>query len=296
MTNPMEKRDEPSLRIFYDDFRRALMMHRKGRLQLFSKLLFPDDESALDSDASLLENLDFRIWLTNEPPSQKKQFQLYMELTSQQDTLLLLAKEALLSSAEKHFTPDQFSTMAQSMLNLDRLANRLISGYTNVLTDVDRLTGLLNRAAMERDLAQEAELAFRRSQPFSVAMVDLDHFKKVNDCYGHPMGDLVLQVMAERFSESLRPRDRVYRYGGEEFLVLLPQTYLHDARPVLERLRLKACSSPVQDGLVTLTQTVSIGVAQANLAEPYTQVVQSADKALYEAKKSGRNRVIFINC
>lgn len=267
-------------------------MHRKGRLRFFSKLLFPHEHSPLDSEIPILEQLDFRAWLGNQPPAQELQYQLYLELTRQQDDLLLFAKKALQASAEKHFTPAQFSAIAQSMLDLDRLANRLVSSYTNALADVDGLTGLLNRAAMERDLAQEVELAIQKSLPLSVAMVDLDHFKHVNDLYGHPIGDLVLQVMAERFSESLRPRDRVYRYGGEEFLILLPETSLHDAQPVLERLRRKACASPVQEGLVTLTQTVSIGVAQANLTEPYEQAIQSADKALYEAKQTGRNKVV----
>lgn len=292
MANPMERNDEHALRVFHDDFRRALLMHRKGRLRLFCKLMFPSEESLLDSDVSLLEQLDFRVWLGNEPPPHEAYYLLYQELTHQQDALLLLAKAALVACVEKRFTAAQFAVMSQSMLDLDRLANRLVSSYTNALTDVDRLTGLLNRSAMERDLSQEFELSVQKALPFSVAMLDLDHFKQVNDQHGHPMGDLVLQVLAERFSESLRPRDRVYRYGGEEFLVMLPETSLPDALPLLERLRHKACASPVQGSDVTLKQTVSIGVAQVDLTVPYTKAIESADQALYAAKRAGRNQIV----
>jgi diguanylate cyclase len=288
----MEERGEKALRSFYDDFRRALLMHRKGRLRLFFKLLFRNDESPLDLEVSVLEQLDFRVWLNVDPASLEAQHQLYLELTRQQDNLLLLVTEALESADKAQFTSSQFYTIAQSMTDIDRLANRLVSSCTNALTDVDKLTGLLNRAAMERDLAQESKLLSDVSLPFTIAMVDLDNFKLVNDQYGHPTGDLVLQIMAERFSESLRPGDRVYRYGGEEFLVLLPKTSLNNALPVLERLRSKAASSPVHDGPIKLTQTVSIGVAQSNVAESYAQTIQSADKALYEAKKAGRNQVM----
>ena len=290
--HPSEKSDEQALRIFHDDFRRALLMHRKGRLRCFFKLMFPLEEGPLDSEVSVLEQLDFRVWLGHVPPAQEVQYQLYQELTQQQDAVLAYAKDALEACAQQRFTSTQFSVMAQAMLDLDRLANRVISSYTNALTDVDRLTGLLNRAAMERDLARETALAHKNSQPLTIAMVDLDHFKRVNDSYGHPVGDVVLQVMAERFLESLRPRDRVYRYGGEEFLVFLPETSLTDAESVLERLRRKACTQPVHNGSITITQTVSIGVAQVQPGAPYATAIALADKALYSAKNAGRNRIV----
>lgn len=175
----MEKHGEKAMRDFYDDFRRALLMHRKGRLRFFSKILFPNDESPLDLGAPVLEQLDFRAWLNVDPVMQDGNHLLYLELTRQQDTLLLLVAEALESAAKSKFTSNQFYTIAQSMTDIDRLANRLVSSYTNALTDVDKLTGLLNRTAMERDLAQESKLASDDALPFTIAMVDLDHFKQV---------------------------------------------------------------------------------------------------------------------
>ncbi len=106
------------------------------------------------------------------------------------------------------------------MHEFNRVADRLSAGNTTSMTDVGELTGLLNRAAMERDLEREQAHALRTGRRFTIAMVDTDHFKKVNDDYGHSFGDVVLEILAERFVESIRLRDRVYRYGEEEFLVL----------------------------------------------------------------------------
>lgn len=266
-------------------------MHRKGRLRCFFKLLFPREVSPFDADIDLIEQLDFRPWLTTSPPTGSAQSQLYLELTRQQDKLLDLAKRAMKASSDQAFSPDHFAELAQAMSDLDRLANRLISGFTNVLADVDRLTGLLNRAAMNRDLELEAKRSNQNLTTFSIAMIDLDHFKTVNDRYGHPVGDIVLTHMAERFSESLRPRDRVYRYGGEEFLVLLPETALIVAQTVLERLRHRACLKPVNDGDINIRQTVSIGLVQVANGESPNDAIRRADQALYRAKANGRNRV-----
>ena len=104
----MEKHGEKALRNFYDDFRRALLMHRKGRLRFFSKILFPNDESPLDLEVPVLEQLDFRAWLNVDPAMQEGQHQLYLELTRQQDTLLLLVAEALESVEKSKFTSNQF--------------------------------------------------------------------------------------------------------------------------------------------------------------------------------------------
>lgn len=286
-----EKHDEQALRIFHDDFRRSLLMHRKGRLRLFFNLTFPTEISPFDADIDILDQLDFRLWLKNSVPTSSVQFHLYHELTKQQDRLLELANAAMKATSNRTFSPNDFSELAHAMSDLDRISNRLISGFTNTLTDVDRLTGLLNRAAMQRDLALEAESSAQNSTTYSIAMIDLDHFKSVNDQYGHPVGDVVLEQMAERFSESLRPRDRIYRYGGEEFLVLLPETASVAAQPVLERLRQRASSRPVTDGVIKITQTVSIGFVEIFQGESPDDAIGRADRALYRAKKCGRNRV-----
>lgn len=286
-----EKHDEQALRMFHDDFRRSLLMHRKGRLRCFFQLIFPTEVSPFDADIEILDQFDFRLWLKHAPPSASAQSVLYQELTKQQDRLLDLAKSAMKATTNLTFSPADFADLADAMSDLDRLANRVISSFTTILTDVDRLTGLLNRAAMQRDLMTEAERSAQESSTYSIAMIDLDHFKSVNDQYGHPVGDVVLEQMAERFSESLRPSDRIYRYGGEEFLVLLPDTAGEAAERVLERLRQRAGSRPVTDGTVKIAQTVSIGVVEVGQGESPGEAIRRADHSLYRAKESGRNRV-----
>lgn len=291
MRMPTEMYDEQALRLFHDDFRRSMLMHRKGRLSCFSRLIFPSECSPCGAEVETLRQLDFRVWLTHAPPDASKQSHLYKELIRKQERLLVLASAAMKATSERTFSPTDFADLAQAMTDLDRLANRLVSGFTNTLTDVDRLTGLLNRAAMERDLSTEAERASQQMEIYSIAMIDLDHFKNVNDVHGHPVGDAVLEQMAERFSESVRPSDRVYRYGGEEFLVLLPATRSDAAYPVLDRLRQRACARPVTDGDIQLTQTVSVGLVEVTSGESPSDAIRRADRCLYKAKESGRNRV-----
>lgn len=277
--------------MFHDDFRRSLLMHRKGRLRCFFHLIFPNDVCPFDAEIAVLDQLDFRLWLTHAPPLASAQSMLYQELANQQERLLELAGAAMKARSAGAFSPADFVELAQAMTDLDRLANRVISSFTILLTDVDRLTGLLNRSAMERDLDREFNHVNSNAPILSLAMVDLDHFKRVNDQFGHPIGDLVLEQMAERFSESLRPSDRIYRYGGEEFLVLLPDTTGAVAEQVLDRLRRQACALPVSNGILKITQTVSVGVVEAHEGEEPTKTIQRADDALYRAKASGRNRV-----
>lgn len=123
-------------------------------------------------------------------------------------------------------------------------------------------------------------------------MVDADHFKKVNDDYGHSFGDVVLEELADRFETSLRPRDRIYRYGGEEFLVVLPDTGLHQAEKVMERIRIRCSERPVSEEEISITQTVSIGLTEVNIDEEIDSAIERADEALYQAKESGRNRLV----
>jgi diguanylate cyclase len=156
---------------------------------------------------------------------------------------------------------------------------------------LNRLTGLLNRGDRERDLAREQKHAGRAGRRFTIAMIEADHFKKVNDKHGHDFGDVVLETLVKRFAENLRPRDRVYRFGGEEFMVLLSDTPLDQARSVQERLCQPASGRDISDGEIEITQSVSIGAAEADGNEPLPAVMERTDAAMYRAKQAGRNRV-----
>ena len=156
----------------------------------------------------------------------------------------------------------------------------------------DPLTGVYNR----RGLFQLGEFEFQRSRrinrPFSVMMFDIDHFKQVNDKYGHAAGDQVLHQVAQRCLKNSRATDLVGRYGGEEFVMLLTETNLHAAHAIAERLRLGIMKSSFHTDAGEISITLSIGVAEAGKTDTLEALIERADAALYQAKHTGRNRVV----
>ena len=158
---------------------------------------------------------------------------------------------------------------------------------------VDPLTSVWNRAGLDTILTRELEASAMRGSPLSLAMVDLDHFKSVNDKYGHAVGDTVLAEVARRLRVAARPVDSVARFGGEEFVVILPGCGANDVRTVAERLRSRLADTPVVVGQsLQLDVTASIGIATAELGEPASVLLTRADVALYDAKRDGRDRVV----
>jgi len=156
----------------------------------------------------------------------------------------------------------------------------------------DALTGLANRRTLDARLATEHARFARRGEPLSVLMLDLDHFKRVNDDYGHAAGDDVLAATARALGDELRAIDLGARFGGEEFLAMLPDTPLDDAMRVAERIRRRiAAMRALHDG-VAIPVTVSIGAAQLAPGESITSLLARTDAALYEAKRGGRDRCV----
>ncbi len=170
-----------------------------------------------------------------------------------------------------------------------------VTARLRTLSLEDPLLGIGNRRALERDLEHTEGASRRYQHVYALALFDVDRFKAYNDHYGHPAGDRVLQEIVAVFGEALRSADRLYRYGGEEILLLMPETDLEGGRIVAERLRagLEAralAHEKVRHGVVT----VSGGVAEGgfrNDPDGWQAVVQAADQALYQAKRSGRNQV-----
>jgi len=156
----------------------------------------------------------------------------------------------------------------------------------------DPLTGAYNREFLMQRLPQEIETATDLDRALSVAMVDVDHFKTVNDHYGHGIGDVVLAEVARRLRGAIRAGDMLVRYGGEEFLAVLPKADAGRAWEVGERMRQRVCERAfeVGDDLALLLR-VSVGVAQWRLGEKMPALIERADAALYSAKDRGRNRV-----
>jgi two-component system, cell cycle response regulator len=160
----------------------------------------------------------------------------------------------------------------------------------------DFLTRLWNRSSIITELGRELARAVREARPLGVVIVDLDHFKHVNDTYGHLAGDAVLREAARRMQNSIRQYDSIGRYGGEEFLILFPGCSETDSFAQADRLRKTLAQSEMSVNECSLRITASFGVTTAMPGENWTQeaLIRRADEALYVAKKSGRNRVEML--
>lgn len=156
----------------------------------------------------------------------------------------------------------------------------------------DGLTSLFNRRYLEQSLIKEFGRNQRYGTPLSAVMIDLDHFKVINDQFGHLAGDEVLRRTATILSNGVREADTAGRYGGEEFMLILPQTNLEGAVKLAERLRQNVAEEKITFNNVTIRVTISLGIAQArdDIAS-HEELLQEADVCLYESKKQGRNRV-----
>jgi two-component system cell cycle response regulator len=155
----------------------------------------------------------------------------------------------------------------------------------------DIQTGLLNHSAILENLRKEVLRARRERTDLGVILVDLDHFKSVNDKFGHMAGDTVLREVARRLRSGMRPYDYIGRYGGEEFVVLAPGCNLENTRALAERLRASIAGEPISDAAISVAVTASLGVSEAVDSRTADEILKATDEALYAAKALGRNRV-----
>jgi two-component system cell cycle response regulator len=174
----------------------------------------------------------------------------------------------------------------------ERLRDNVQMSIEMAITDA--LTGLFNRRYMETHVGTLVEQAASRGKPLTVLVLDIDYFKSINDTWGHDTGDDVLREFAVRIKKSIRGIDLACRYGGEEFVVVMPETDMAVATMVAERLRRRIASEPflIQQGTKTIEVTISIGLAALERDEDAAKVFKRADQALYRAKRDGRNRVV----
>ena len=176
------------------------------------------------------------------------------------------------------------------VLRLEQELNEL-----NELVRTDGLTGLYNHRYFREALHREFERTQRTGVDFCLALVDLDHFKRVNDTHGHEFGNLALKHTATLIKETIRPMDLPCRYGGEEFAILLPGTSLLTSRQVAERIRQSIESTTITNNDITLNITASFGIASytKNTLMTEDQLIEAADKQLYTAKQNGRNQICY---
>jgi two-component system cell cycle response regulator len=197
----------------------------------------------------------------------------------------------------KPVDPGELAARAKTQIRRKRYTDYLRDNldHSLELAVTDQLTGLHNRRYMTGQLEALMRRAAHGGEPVSLLVIDIDHFKKINDGFGHDVGDEVLREFAVRLASNVRAIDLPVRYGGEEFVIVMPDTQLIDARRIAERIRLHVAGSPfrVMNGKELLTVTISIGVATSQSGEERPQsLLKRADEAVYEAKSTGRNKVI----
>jgi two-component system chemotaxis response regulator CheY len=196
----------------------------------------------------------------------------------------------------KPFNPRELRArvgIGERILNLEAVLKES-RDQLELLATHDALTGLLNRRAIQAHAEAEWLRAARERESLSLVLLDIDHFKSVNDRHGHPVGDQALRLVAEVLAQRVRPYDQTGRWGGEEFLLVLPRSDLAVARLVAERVRARVAATPLPlaDGS-QLDLRVSLGVTSTSTGTPtgVEALLRQADEALYEAKRAGRDRI-----
>ena len=194
--------------------------------------------------------------------------------------------------------------LAQLVADSDRLAvddrqrlEELVDARTRelqVLASIDELTGILNRRRILAAAEEECQRMTRYPEALCVAMFDIDHFKLINDAFGHSVGDRALRLVAVTARSQLRLQDRIGRYGGEEFLIVFPETSLEGAARVTERVRAAIESLELDEGGFRATLSISAGVAEVARGETLDAVLRRVDSAMYLAKSSGRNQIVRV--
>lgn len=202
------------------------------------------------------------------------------------------ATDNILSEKEIEYL-EQLSLQAATTINRANVYAEILKHAT-----LDALTGFYNRRQLEERIKQEVSSAKRQKRSLCAIMIDIDYFKKINDTYGHAAGDLVLKTVSKVIKQQLRDYDTAGRYGGEEFVILLPYTKIEEAKMVAERLRKavenkKIDISKIVQDKVEINITISLGAAEYQAGDYEKTVIKNADKALYKAKETGRNKVVI---
>jgi diguanylate cyclase (GGDEF)-like protein len=273
------------------ELEQAISFHEQWYAGLVRGLVtrLPPDGRDLREDAH--RQCRFGQWYYNFATASLRRHPAFVGLEKEHERMHQQAAQLLRSSMAERTVPlkdyDLFSN------TLERLRLELLSlrrELEDSLYNVDSLTGAQSRIGMLTKLREQQEMVKRGVQSCAIAMTDVDHFKAVNDTYGHPTGDKVLAAVARFVLDRVRPYDKFYRYGGEEFFLCMPNTDIHTGHGVVERLRDKLAAGPVarvDDRDVQITASFGL-----TLLDPDASVevcVERADKALYAAKTAGRN-------
>jgi diguanylate cyclase len=270
---------------------------------LYQKFLAISDDAEFVKDASSIFDSEIKKVMALISASTKETDQFGENLTTFTGKLSGAASLDVLRDAVAKIAEETRSVVTQNQ----KLQNELAATTTQLSeiradfdrvhreSQIDPLTEVGNRKFFDREIAVAVAEAEQKSTVLSLLMVDIDHFKKFNDTYGHLIGDQVLRLVARTLVENLKGRDIIARYGGEEFVILLPQTRVQDAERVANQLRAGLATKHIKKRGSNETLgaiTISLGAAEFIPGEESNSLIARADSALYRAKQSGRNRVM----
>jgi diguanylate cyclase len=271
-------------------YQHALTSHVDWLQAWYSSILNWDDQSRLNP---AIGHCRFDAWYDGAGQSVLAAYPAFAELGQLHRDIHFKAEQITERAAGGHtVTTSDYESMMALVLAFSTTAQGLERDTWRTLATVDALTGLGNRQTMMSHLIGERDRSIRLKQACCIGLADIDHFKRINDTFGHTTGDRVLRAVAETLRNTVRPYDVLYRYGGEEFLVCLPAASQEAGVQVLERMR----ASIETLGLTTATGqpvpvTATFGMAELSADLSVEESLDRADTALYDGKRQGRNRV-----
>jgi diguanylate cyclase len=269
----------------------ALQSHGEWVTRVHSTLICrtppPPEDLGTDSE----QTSELGRWFADEAarrryPEYRRAFEMWMEQHARARELC----QAVASG--RAITPEEYRAFVDSIRRFDDCMEMLVRELWDLLLHTDPLTGITTRSGMLPRLRAAQEVSRYAGRVSSVCMIDLDHFKRINDAYGHAAGDKVLAAVSAFLASNLRHNDHICRYGGEEFVLLLPNTEPTQALELVDRLRRHLAELPItlDDGTV-LHVTASFGIAPLQPDRSVLEAIAMADQAMYAAKRAGRNQV-----
>jgi len=273
-------------------FQHALAGHFDWLHRWYQAILHRD-AGAVVPDAAVTE-CPFDQWFRRAERTAFAQFPGFVSLGELHEAVHDKAEQlSVRARAGQTVTTSDYETLMISVLDFGASAQALEREAWKALATVDPLTGLGNRQSMRSHLIGERDRAIRQKLPLSLALADIDHFKKVNDTFGHAQGDKVLREVAQVLRSTVRPYDVVYRYGGEEFLICLPGTAAEVGAQVLDRIRTTIAALRLTDERgAAIPVTATFGICEVTAEISIEDAMEQADLALYDGKRQGRNRVM----
>jgi len=270
----------------------AIDSHDQWHRQLVRTLickLQPDQRDLADDSYTQCR---FGQWYYEQASPSMRQHPTFASMEYEHKLLHELVVKLLNASlADKRIDPMLYDQFANTLERMRLQLHSLKYEIEGELYNLDPLTGAYTRYGMLPALRDQQALVARGAGSCAIAMLDIDHFKKVNDRYGHGVGDRLLTHISSVLIKNLRPYDKLYRYGGEEFILMLPNTSVQAALMITERMRKLVGKSELHVDKTSVQATISIGVAMIDVDNPVEAVIDRADKAMYGAKREGRDHV-----